>query len=416
MKATLDDEFLEQADEALREAGADGWLLYGLEERNPVIQHVLGLEEDPPSRRYFLFLRPGREPVALCHRIELQPFEDWEGELRSYVGWREMEDALAEMVEGCSTVAMEVSERDAVPFVDHVPAGMRDLVAALGPGVTGSANLIGRSCARWGAEGRRHHDRASRVLAEVAEEAFRRCARSLDAGGTPLTEAGLSDWIRDTLEDRGLEEVDTIVALGPNAANPHYAPPPDGSRPARAGEVFLVDLWGRRAGEPRAVFADQTWMGVLSPEVPSDFRDAWEAVRDARDAAVRLVSERWSEGEAPTGAEADRAARRVLEDRGYGEAIFHRTGHGIDRALHGFGPNLDSVETRDERRLTEGVGFSVEPGVYLEGEFGVRSEINVHVTAAGPEVTTPDVQEEPWTAGGAGAPESAAGPGGGERP
>ena len=98
-------------------------------------------------------------------------------------------------------------------------------------------------------------------------------------------------------------------------------------------------------------------------------------------------------------AAADRAARRVLEERGYGDAIFHRTGHGMDRALHGFGPNLDSVETRDERPLTEGVGFSVEPGVYLEGEFGVRSEINVHMTPEGPEVTTPDVQAEPWTAG-----------------
>ncbi len=397
MRATLDEAFRERAEEALREADVDGWLLFGLEERNPVIRDVLGLADSPPSRRYFLLLRPGREPSALCHRIERQPFEDWPGELRTYVGWREMEEALSEMLEGCGRVAMEVSERDAVPFVDHVPAGVRDLVASLGPEVAGSAELIARSCARWGSRGRRLHDRASGILAEVAREAFRRGARSLADGGPGAAEARLADWIRGRLRDRGLTEVDTIVALGPNSANPHYAPPPEGSREARAGEVFLVDLWGRVSGEPRAVFADQTWMGVLAPEVPPRLGRVWEAVRDARDAAVDLVAERWAGGRPPTGAEADRAARRVLAERGYEEAVLHRTGHGIDRALHGFGPNLDSVETRDERRLAEGVGFSVEPGVYLEGDFGVRSEINVHLTPDGPEVTTPGVQTTPWT-------------------
>lgn len=397
MTANLGREFRDRAERAVRGSDADAWLLYGLEGRNPVAADIVGLDADPPSRRWFVLLRPGRDPVALCHRIERQPFAGWPGPVRDYVGWREMEETLGELLDGCDRVAMEVSERDAVPFVDHVPAGVRDLVESLGPEVTGSAELIAATSARWGEEGRRHHDRAGRVLAEVARGAYRRCARSLDAPDGPVTEAGLSRWIRDRLEERGLEEVDTIVAVGPNAANPHYAPPAEGSRKARAGEAFLVDLWGRMAREPRAVFADQTWMGFLGPDLPDRFGDAWRAVRDARDEAVRLVEERWEEGRPPTGAEADRAARRVLIDRGYEEAIFHRTGHGMDRALHGYGPNLDSVETRDQRRLVEGVGFSVEPGVYLEGEFGIRSEINVHVAPDGPEVTTPGVQEEPWT-------------------
>jgi hypothetical protein len=89
-------------------------------------------------------------------------------------------------------------------------------------------------------------------------------------------------------------------------------------------------------------------------------------------------------------------ARRILEEAGFGEYIQHRLGHGMDRALHGFGPNLDAVETRDERELLPGIGFSVEPGVYLPGRFGVRSEINVHLRADGPEVTTPRPQKEPW--------------------
>jgi len=77
----------------------------------------------------------------------------------------------------------------------------------------------------------------------------------------------------------------------------------------------------------------------------------------------------------------------VVEAAGFGDRFVHRTGHSIDRDLHGSGPHLDDYETHDDRRLVPGVGFSVEPGVYLTGEFGVRSEVNVHWGDAGPEVT-----------------------------
>jgi Xaa-Pro dipeptidase len=88
-----------------------------------------------------------------------------------------------------------------------------------------------------------------------------------------------------------------------------------------------------------------------------------------------------------TGAELDDAARAVIVKAGYGEWFVHRTGHSIDRELHGSGPHIDNFETADTRALQPGIGFSVEPGVYLTGRFGVRSEINVYLDAAGPEVT-----------------------------
>ena len=87
------------------------------------------------------------------------------------------------------------------------------------------------------------------------------------------------------------------------------------------------------------------------------------------------------------GYEVDRAARDLIEKAGYGKYFVHRTGHSIDRDLHGSGPHMDDYETHDERRLIPGVGFSVEPGVYLSGEFGVRSEINMFWGPGGPEVT-----------------------------
>jgi Xaa-Pro aminopeptidase len=95
-----------------------------------------------------------------------------------------------------------------------------------------------------------------------------------------------------------------------------------------------------------------------------------------------------------TGAELDDAARAVIREAGYGEYFVHRTGHSIDRELHGSGPHLDNYETADTRALMAGVGFSVEPGIYLPGRFGMRSEINVYLAETGPEVTPATPQKE----------------------
>lgn len=408
MTASLDAAFVEAAEREMEAAGVDGWLLYGLEARNPVAARLLGLPTTV-SRRYFVLLRPGRPPEALVHGIELSHWEGWSHGLRSYVSWREMEEALGAMLEGCGRVAMEVSELDAVPFVDNVPAGVLELVRSRGPEVSPSAGLLSRTYAQWGPAGRELHGRAGEILAGTAREAYLRAADAAAGGadspgaaeaspasGAALTEHDLAGWILDRLAGRGLDECGVIVAVGANTALPHYHPAPERAAPIAAGRLLLIDLWGRVAGEPRAVFADQTWMGYLGAELPDEAARAWEAVREARDAAVARVG---AGTELPTGAEVDAHVRSVLEGRGYGDAILHRTGHAMDRENHGYGPNLDSVETRDERRLVPGTGFSVEPGLYFRDRFGLRSEINVYVSEDGPEVTTPDVQDLPWLAG-----------------
>jgi Xaa-Pro dipeptidase len=116
-------------------------------------------------------------------------------------------------------------------------------------------------------------------------------------------------------------------------------------------------------------------------------------VRDARDRAVAVLRERWAASRPVSGADLDDAARGVIRAAGYGDHFVHRTGHSIDRDLHGSGPHLDNYETNDNRKLVPGIGFSVEPGVYLTGRFGVRSEINVVLHADGPEVTPAAPQE-----------------------
>jgi Xaa-Pro aminopeptidase len=121
-------------------------------------------------------------------------------------------------------------------------------------------------------------------------------------------------------------------------------------------------------------------------------------VRDARDAAIATIRNAAEAGRPIAGFEGDRAARAVIERAGLGPWFVHRTGHSIDRDLHGSGPHLDDYETHDDRRLGPGIGFSVEPGVYLPGEFGVRSEVNMYWGPEGPVVTPRDPQRELITA------------------
>jgi Xaa-Pro aminopeptidase len=193
------------------------------------------------------------------------------------------------------------------------------------------------------------------------------------------------------MRGKGLTDLpDCVVAVGRTAADPHYAPDGEGETLAK-GELLLIDLWASR---PESVAADQTWMGMLGASLDARTREIWEAVRDARDAAVAFLRERAAAGEDVRGFEVDDVARGVIRERGYGERFVHRTGHSIDTLLHGSGPNLDNLETRDDRLLIPGVGFSVEPGIYLPGEIGVRSEINVYWTADGPEVTPSEIQRD----------------------
>jgi Xaa-Pro dipeptidase len=143
---------------------------------------------------------------------------------------------------------------------------------------------------------------------------------------------------------------------------------------------------------PGAVFADITWVGFTGPRVPAEMSAAFATIRDARDAAIRVVEDAARVGREVRGFEVDRAARAVIEQAGYGAHILHRTGHSLGETVHGNGAHLDDYETHDERRLLPGTGFTIEPGLYFD-TFGVRTEINMVWGPNGPEVTGPRQQE-----------------------
>jgi Xaa-Pro dipeptidase len=387
---SLTAETVERVRQEVRSHGADGWLLFNFQGSNAVASNLLGLPA--MTRRWFVWLPAEGEPVAITHRIEQQPWSTWVGENWPYSSWRELDSRLAQLLGGNPRVAMEYAERDAVPYVDRVPAGVIEMVRATGAKVVTSADMVSAFYARWSAEGEASHRRASRHVYEVAHEAFRRIARAL-RDGQAVTEWEIRGWIKDEFARRGIRVGgDAIVGVNGNAANPHYAPSAEKHDPIRPGDLVLIDLWGKE--DDASIYADQTWMAFAGETVPERIAQIFAAVRDARLAAIDLIRRRHAAGEEIAGWEADDASRDVITERGWGEYFIHRTGHSIDRELHGSGPNIDNLESRDTRRLIPGVGFSIEPGIYLPGDVGFRTEVNVWMGPEGPEVTTPEPQTE----------------------
>ena len=272
--------------------------------------------------------------------------------------------------------------RTPCPIWIGCPHGVVELIRRLGGTVVPSGALVTRFASRWTSAEAEDHRQAAEILAAVAREEL---ARAVRAAGTGLRGTELQQRVVAAARPEGSPSTRRRSRPSAPTAPTRTTSPAGPGRGAGAGQVVLLDLWAGRRRD--TVFADQTWMGFAGERPPARVTQVWETVRRARDAAIATVQE---------AAKADRPIARVRgrprrpgRDRGGGLRLgfVHRTGHSIDRDLHGSGPHLDDYETHDDRRLLPGVGFSVEPGIYLAGEFGIRSEVNVYLGPAGPEVT-----------------------------
>ncbi len=374
----------------LAEMGLDGWLIYDFQGTNPAARPILGLDGFISRRIFALIPREG-VPHGLGHAIEPGPWGKWPAEWTrgSYSSWRSLEDSVGAMVTG-RRLAMEYSAGDAVPYLDRVPAGVLEMIRSAGAvDIVSSGELVSEFYAAWTPAHMASHRRTAEIIRDIAREAFALIGRRARTDA-PATELEVMQWILGEFHANGLEtDHGPNVSASANAANPHYEPSEANPRPIVEGDTVLIDLW---AHPDDGVWADQTWMASVG-EPSARALEVWTAIRDAREAAVECVVSGVAAGKALSGGEVDDAARRVVESRGFGEYFTHRTGHSIDpRSLHGAGPHLDNLETREERLLISGVAFSIEPGIYIPGEIGMRTEVNAYIEG-GRAVITPDVRQ-----------------------
>ncbi|GIW71004.1 MAG: peptidase M24 [Planctomycetota bacterium] len=376
-----------EAQRALREEGLAGWLLYDFGGLNPIAQQAVAPPGRLLTRRWFCLLTPQAPPRWLVHAIERASFRGVPGEVRTYAGRRELCAELAALLRDCPRVAMEYSPCGHVPAISRVDAGTVELVRAAGAEVVSSGDLIQRLLARWPEEGVHAHRRAARALEDAVRAAWRRIGERI-AAGRPATECEVQAWLLQALQAAGLEShAPPIVAVGAHAADPHFSPEPATDAPIAAERLLLIDIWAREPG-PAGIYADITLMAYTGQEPPARLREVFAVVREARDAALALVQQRAAAGVPVRGFEADRAAREVIERAGFGAWFVHRTGHSLGPEDHWLGANLDDYETHEQRRLLPGTGFTIEPGIYVPGELGMRLEIDVFWGADGPQPTT----------------------------
>jgi Xaa-Pro aminopeptidase len=370
----------------LKSLELDAWLLYDFHGLNPIARRMIGLGEDRlATRRWFGFLPAAGEPVFLHHAIEAHLFAPLPGRHLPFVGYRELQERLREVLRGSKRVAMEYVPGGAIPYVSRVDAGTIEMVRAAGVQVVSSADLVQFFEARWSAEALESHRRAARGLKEVLQATFDHVARAVRAKDA-ITEYSVQQFMGDQFRARRLLYEPPIVAVNAHSGNPHYEPRAENSAPVKRNDLLLLDLWCREEPEG-SVWADITWMAYLGKEVPARHREIWDIVAGARDAAVSFLKEGTALGKRIRGADVDEVTRNFVRERGYAERFIHRTGHSIGLEVHGNGCNIDGLETIDDRQLIPRTGFSIEPGIYLE-EFGVRSEIDVYMDERGVEVTT----------------------------
>ena len=386
-------ERIAQIQKALAAAKLDGWLFYDFRGSDPLAPRILKLGEHASgSRRWFYYIPKSGEPAKIVHSIERAKLDSLPGKRLVYRGWEEQHAHLRQTLSKQKRIAMQYSPNNDIPYISRVDAGTIELIRSFGVEVVTSAELVQQFEAVVTPEQKQSHIEASDKLHRVLMDAFAEIGRNI-RDEKPMTEYDIQQFIARRLDEEGMNPENGIVAVNANAANPHYFPTKESSSPIKRGDFVLLDIVSKLR-KPGAICTDQTWTGFVGDSVPEEYVRIFNIVRDARDAATEFVRKNVREGKRIHGAEVDDVSRGVIKRAGYGEQFTHRTGHSIGEECHGNGVNIDNFETRDSRFITAGVLFSIEPGIYLEGKFGVRSEIDVYVGDKDIEVTGQPIQTE----------------------
>ncbi|MGH7248070.1 MAG: M24 family metallopeptidase, partial [Pseudomonadota bacterium] len=252
---------LNEIQRALREEGLDGWLFFDHHQRDPLAYRILKLKPPPiVSRRWYYLIPANGEPKGLVHQIEAGSLDGLPGARRTYSSWTAQVESLRALLAGCRRVAMQYSPDCVIPYVSLVDGGTLELVRGCGVEVSSSANLVQYFEARWSHEQLESHLEAGRRVDLVRRHAFERIGEKLRSGER-VTEWDIQRFILARFSEEGLfTDHGPNVSVNANSSNPHYDPRAESSVAIQSGDVVLIDLWAKLAGDD-SVYYDITWTG-----------------------------------------------------------------------------------------------------------------------------------------------------------
>lgn len=357
----------------------DGWLLYDYRRSNSLACQFL---EIPPetnlTRRFFYWIPKSGEPVKIVSVVESHVLNHLPGKTQLFRSWKDLESQLSDLLSPFQKIAMEYSPRNAIPSVSKVDAGTLEVIRSFGVQVVSSANLLQTYTSLWSEFQLESHRQALAILESAVQLAWEKIKADLKSG-QKTTEYDIQQFLLKYITDHGCICSDPpICAVNAHSANPHYSPNPDEASVIHPGDFILIDLWCKQ-NQPEAVYADITQVGIAAENPTPRQQEIFDLVKKARDTATEFVREKVESRTPVFGWEVDQACRSVIEDAWMEKYFIHRTGHNIGTEDHGTGANIDNLETQDQRLLLPNMCFSIEPGIYIPNEFGVRLEYNVFI-------------------------------------
>lgn len=376
----------------LKKAKLDGWLFYDFHNRDHLAYKILGLENKHTTRRWFYFIPAKGEPKKLVSAVESTKLDTLPGKKYVYLPYKELHKLLKKILGSEKKIAMQYSPKNNIPYISLVDAGIIELIKSFGIKVVSSANLVSIFEALIDENGYKLHKEAQKDIDEIRRLAFNKIREAINSN-QKLSEYELQQFITEKFEERNLiTSSPPIVGINDHPADPHFEPKPNGYY-FNEGDTVLIDLWAKK-NFPGAIYYDITWVGFVGNNPPEKYIKIFNLVKNARDAAIQFIEKSFQEKKKVYGWQVDDVCRNVIKKGGFGKYFIHRTGHSIGEEVHGNGPNIDNLETKDERELMPGCLFSIEPGIYIPNEMAVRTEVNVFIHSDYTVEVTGEIQNE----------------------
>lgn len=366
-----------EAQKYLKQSNIDGWLLYYFSYNNPIALEFLEIpREKHLSRRFFYWIPSEGDPIAIVHKIEPYVLDHMPGIKKFYQKWQELESILQESLKHRKSVAMEYSPYNALPYVSKVDAGTVEMVEKCGVKVVSSAGFLQHFTSVLSEDQKYSQKEAGVFLDKIAEEAFCFLSKCIKEN-KPISEYELQQFVLEHFDKKGfITEYAPTCAFGIHTADPHYSPTKESAFLLKPNEPVLLDFVAKRK-EKGSIYGDITRIGFVGSVITKKYQILFDIVKKAQKLAFDFIKERLGSNRVVKGFEVDVVCRSFIEKEGYGDYFTHRTGHNIGTSVHGSGAHLDNIETFDDRPLIPNTCFTIEPGIYLPNEFGVRVEYDV---------------------------------------